>query len=127
MNALSSDMRRELMEALLLLEDDCDVRAIVLTGGEYVFSAGMDIKEMSEILDEQIDDYFRSMVRYLSKIYTFRKPVVAAVGGIALGGGFNLAVVCDIIIASESAFSAIRLKFDESTFRPLMQWSAGHS
>ena len=123
MNALSSDMRRELLEALLLLGDDDEVRAVVLTGGEYVFSAGMDIKEMSEIPDERIDDYFRSMVRYLSKIYTFRKPVVAAVGGIALGGGFNLAVVCDMIIASESAiFGHPELKFGlNPLFGPLMQ------
>jgi len=122
MNALSSDMRRELLEALLLLGDDDEVRAVVLTGGEYVFSAGMDIKEMSEIPDERIDDYFRSMVRYLSKIYTFRKPVVAAVGGIALGGGFNLAVVCDMIIASESAiFGHPELKFGlNPLFGPLM-------
>ncbi len=123
MNALSADMRRELMEALLLLEEDAEVRAVVLTGGEYVFSAGMDIKEMSGVSDDGIDEYFRSMVCYLSKIYTFRKPVVAAVGGIALGGGFNLAVVCDIIIASESAiFGHPELKFGlNPLFGPLMQ------
>jgi enoyl-CoA hydratase len=123
MNALSADMRRELMDSLLLLEEDGEVRAVVLTGGEYVFSAGQDIKEMSAVTDDRIDQYFRSMICYLAKIYTFRKPVVAAVGGIALGGGFNLAVVCDIIIASESAiFGHPELKFGlNPMFGPLMQ------
>jgi enoyl-CoA hydratase/carnithine racemase len=123
MNALSADMRRELMETLLRLEEDNQVRSVVLTGGDYVFSAGMDLKEMSAVTDDRIDAYFRSMTCYLSKIYTFRKPVVAAVGGIALGGGFNLAVVCDIIIASESAiFGHPELKFGlNPLFGPLMQ------
>ena len=104
MNALSADMRKEILHAFKALESDSEVRAVVLTGGEFVFSAGMDIKEMSSLADEEIDHFFQSMTSYLKKIYTFRKPVVAAVGGIALGGGFNLAVVCDIIIASEAAF-----------------------
>ena len=53
--------------------------------------------------DADINDFFRSVTKYLKRIYTCKKPVIAAVGGIALGGGFNLATVCDLIIASESA------------------------
>lgn len=112
LNALSWEMRRELEECFTKCENDDSVRSALITGGDYVFSAGMDIKEIASLPDGEIDDYFKSITRYLLKIYLFKKPVVAAVGGIALGGGFNLATVCDIIIASESAiFGHPELKF----------------
>lgn len=112
MNAISWEMRFELEDCFIELEKDDSVKAVILTGGNYVFSAGLDIKEMEVLADGEIDDYFKSITRFLQKIYTFRKPVVAAVGGIAMGGGFNLATVCDLIIASESAiFSHPELKF----------------
>jgi enoyl-CoA hydratase len=112
MNALTKDMRRELEECFHRMEEDDSIRAIVLTGGDYVFCAGMDVKEMAALPDGDIDDYFKTIIRYLQKIYSCRKPVIAAVGGIALGGGFNLAMVCDMIIASESAiFGHPELKF----------------
>ena len=105
-------MRKELEECFTKSENDDSVRAVLITGGDYVFSAGMDIKEITSLPDGEIDDYFKSITSYLLKIYLFKKPVVAAVGGIALGGGFNLATVCDIIIASESAiFGHPELKF----------------
>lgn len=112
MNAISREMRHDLADCFTLLEGDDSVRAVIITGGDYVFSAGMDIKEMAALAVEEVDDYIESIVGYLQKIYTFKKPVIAAVGGIALGGGFNLAAVCDIIIASESAiFGHPELKF----------------
>jgi len=121
MNALSREMRSELYECFSALEQDQEVSVIVLTGGNYVFSAGMDIKEMASLPDGEIDDYFKSITRYLGRIYTCKKPVIAAVGGIALGGGFNLALVCDLIVASESAiFSHPELKFGlNPLFSPL--------
>ena len=123
MNALSRTMRQELEDCFIRLETDADVRAIILTGGDYIFSAGMDIKEMAVLPDHEIDDYFKSIVRYLKRIYSCPKPVIAAVGGIALGGGFNLAIVCDLIIASESAiFGHPELKFGlNPLFNPLRQ------
>lgn len=123
MNALSDDMRSELLLCFKSLENDDSIRSVVLTGGDFIFSAGMDLKEMSMLPDEQIDSYFKSITRYLQKIYSFKKPVVAAVGGIALGGGFNLATVCDMIIASESAiFGHPELKFGlNPLFTPLAQ------
>jgi enoyl-CoA hydratase len=116
-------MRTELEECFSLLEKDEDVRVILLTGGDYVFCAGMDLKEMSCIPDDEIKDYFLSIARYLKKIYQCRKPVIAEVGGIALGGGFNLATVCDLIIASESAiFGHPELRFGlNPLFNPLQQ------
>jgi enoyl-CoA hydratase len=123
MNALSCEMRMELEDCFTRLEEDHEVRVIILTGGDYVFSAGMDLKEMSTVPDAEIRDYFLSITRYLKKIYGCRKPVIAAVGGIALGGGFNLATVCDLIIASESAiFGHPELRFGiNPLFNPLRQ------
>jgi enoyl-CoA hydratase/carnithine racemase len=112
MNALSREMKRELVDCFSALETDDSVRAVILTGGDYVFSAGMDLKEMTALTDDEVDDYFNLIASYLQKIFAFRKPVIAAVGGIALGGGFNLATVCDLIVASESAiFGHPELKF----------------
>ena len=124
LNAISREMRTELEDCFFQLEEDGEVRVIILTGGDYVFSAGMDLKEMSSISDTEIRGYFRSIARYLKKIYGCKKPVIAAVGGLALGGGFNLATVCDMIIASESAiFGHPELKFGiNPLFDPLRQW-----
>ena len=123
MNALSREMRVEFNDALLNVENDPSMKVLIITGGEYVFSAGMDIKEMSSLANVEIDDYFESMKQYLKKIYSYTKPVIAAVGGIALGGGFNIVTVCDLIVASESAiFCHPELKFGISPlFYPLSQ------
>ncbi len=112
MNALCREMRTELDVVFQALGEDDAVRAVIITGGDYVFCAGMDLKEMSALPDDEIMSYFLSINKCLKRIYTFQKPVVAAVGGIALGGGFNLATVCDMIVASESAiFGHPELKF----------------
>jgi len=112
MNALTREMRLELAECFERLEADDGVNAVIITGGEYVFCAGMDLNELALLGDADVSDYMALIIRYLEKIYSFRKPVIAAVGGIALGGGFNLAVVCDIIVASETAiFGHPELKF----------------
>jgi enoyl-CoA hydratase len=123
MNAISKEMRKELYDVFVELEIDSEVRAIVITGGEYVFSAGMDIKEMNSLPDEESDDFLKSMMKYLKKIYSCKKPIIAAVGGIALGGGFNIVTVCDLVVASESAiFCHPELKFGFNPFfYPLSQ------
>ena len=71
MNAISKEMHRELYDVFTDLETDSDVRAVVLTGGEYVFSAGMDIKEMSNLPDKENDEFLKSMMKYLKKIYFY--------------------------------------------------------
>ena len=123
MNAISKEMRQELHAVFVDLEGDAEVRVIIITGGEYVFSAGMDIKEMSNLSSEEGDEFLLSMMKYLKKIYSCKKPVIAAVGGIALGGGFNLVTVCDLVVASESAiFCHPELKFGFNPFfYPLSQ------
>jgi enoyl-CoA hydratase/carnithine racemase len=123
MNAISKEMRQELYKIFVDFEGDVEVKAIVITGGEYVFSAGMDIKEMSNLSGEEGDEFLLSMMKYLKKIYSCKRPVIAAVGGIALGGGFNLVTVCDLVVASESAiFCHPELKFGFNPFfYPLSQ------
>ncbi len=123
MNAISKDMRYELYRVFAELEGMAEIKAIILTGGEFVFSAGMDIKEMTNLPREEGDEFLDSMMRYLKKIYSCKKPVIAAVGGLALGGGFNLVTVCDLVVASESAiFCHPELKFGFNPFfYPLSQ------
>lgn len=123
MNAISKEMHRELNEVIINLENDPEVKAIIVTGGGYVFSAGMDLKEIAVLSDADIDAYFESMIKYLKKIYLCKKPVIAAVGGFALGGGFNIVTVCDLVVASESAiFCHPELKFGlNPLFYPLSQ------
>jgi len=112
MNALSREMRQELLHCFGQLEEDDSVKAVILTGGDNVFSAGVDLKELSILEGDEFENYMRMMIKNLQKIYTFRKPVIAAVSGIALGGGFNLVTVCDMVIASETAiFGHPELKF----------------
>jgi len=103
MNALSLEMRRELMDAFSVLEKDRSVITIVLTGGEFVFSAGADIKEIAALADSEVVDYMNSIKECLTAVYAFKKPIVAAVGGIAMGEGLNLITLCDFVVASESA------------------------
>ena len=87
--------------ALESLDEDDEVRVIVLTGGEKVFAAGADIKEMAGA--GPFDEPIRGRLSYRDRINKISKPVIAAVNGYALGGGCELAMSCDIIVASETA------------------------
>ena len=103
MNAISRPMMDELKLAFRSLEENPNVSVVMLTGGDMVFCAGHDLKEMKSLSAEEVDPYFKKMIDYMSVIHGFSKPLIAAVGGIALGGGFNIALACDLIVASESA------------------------
>ena len=87
--------------ALESLDEDDEVRVIVLTGGEKVFAAGADIKEMAGA--GPFDEPVRGRLSYRDRVNKISKPVIAAVSGYALGGGCELAMSCDIIVASETA------------------------
>ena len=102
LNALNSQLLGELSAALDVAEADEAVRCVVLTGSERAFAAGADIKEMSTKTYAQMfeQDFFGASAR---RIEQFRKPIIAAVSGYALGGGCELAMLCDFIIASETA------------------------
>jgi enoyl-CoA hydratase/carnithine racemase len=102
LNALNSQLLGELSAALDAAEADESVRCLVLTGSERAFAAGADIKEMSDKSYAQMfaSNFFGGPAR---RIEQFRKPIIAAVSGFALGGGCELAMLCDFIIASETA------------------------
>jgi len=102
MNALSSPLMDELTAVLDDFEHNDTVRAIVLTGNEKAFAAGADIKEMSS--KTYVDAYLENFITAgWERITRCRKPVVAAVAGYALGGGCELAMMCDFILAADNA------------------------
>lgn len=104
LNALSGSLLARFEELLRLAEADAEVRALVLTGaGERAFVAGADIEEYSRQSDDEFAAYQRRSRALFSWIDDFGKPVVAAVNGYALGGGFEIALACDLIVAGERA------------------------
>ena len=102
LNALNSELLGELSEALSEAEASDKVRCIVITGSEKAFAAGADIKEMSEksFVDVYTSDLFG---KEIATLLACRKPIIAAVAGYALGGGCELAMMCDFIIAADTA------------------------
>lgn len=101
LNALNAQIVGEINQALDQLERDPNIGCVVLTGSAKAFAAGADIKEMAELHYPQIyvDDLFTDADRIASR----RKPIIAAVSGFALGGGCELAMMCDFIIAADNA------------------------
>jgi enoyl-CoA hydratase len=101
LNAINMKLMEELVSTLEELDKDSDVRCIVITGSEKAFAAGADIKEMADA--SAIEMLQRDQFARWDRIRKIKKPIIAAVSGFALGGGCELAMTCDIIIASESA------------------------
>jgi enoyl-CoA hydratase len=101
LNALSDELMDELVSTLCELDRDEQVRAIVLGGSERAFAAGADIGELAE--SSAIDLYYQRRVERWDAIRSLWTPLVAAVSGYCLGGGCELAMSCDLIVASETA------------------------
>ena len=101
LNALSVELMDKLIEVLEGYDRDPNIHVIVISGSEKVFAAGADIGEMAKATVVQMSE--RNNLARWKRIAAVRKPVIAAVSGYALGGGCELAMHCDIIIASESA------------------------
>ena len=101
MNALNNQLLREVMDALDVYDKDDNIGTLVITGSEKAFAAGADIKEMADKSAQDMTS--RDPIAIFGNIRTIRKPVIAAVSGYALGGGCELAMSCDMIVASETA------------------------
>src|SRR5689334_13015684 len=101
LNALNSDLVREVNDALDRFEADPQLGCTIITGSDKAFAAGADIKEMQgkSFPETYLEDFITSWDRVASR----RKPIIAAVAGFALGGGCELAMMCDIIIAADTA------------------------
>lgn len=100
-NALNTELRQKLADIFIQLNDDPQTKAIVLTGGDKVFAAGADVNDF--LTAKTVDVYLRHSERYWDAITNCRKPIIAAVNGYALGGGCELAMHTDIIVAGKSA------------------------
>jgi enoyl-CoA hydratase len=100
-NAINSVMLRELMAALQDLDTQADIGAMVITGDERIFSPGADVKEMAgaTVIDMLVGD----QIALFNHVRRVKKPLVAAVSGYCLGGGNELAMACDLVVASETA------------------------
>jgi enoyl-CoA hydratase len=101
LNALNIHLMEELVDALETLDKDNDVKSIIITGNEKAFAAGADIKEMSDA--SAVEMLIRDQFARWDRIRKIKKPLIAAVSGFALGGGCELSMTCDMVIASETA------------------------
>jgi enoyl-CoA hydratase len=103
-NALNVEAYAEFYTLFQEIEDDPGVRVVILTGsGEKAFISGVDISGMKDKNSVEIEDFVAVARRANDRVYTLSKPVIAAINGYALGGGFEMAMCCDLLIASENA------------------------
>jgi enoyl-CoA hydratase len=100
-NALNAEMMSELVDALEMLDQEEGIRCLILTGNDKAFAAGADISEMVEA--GAVEMLQRNNIARWDRMMRISKPIIAAVSGYALGGGCELALLCDLIIASETA------------------------
>ncbi len=124
LNALSIDMRNEISRCLASWRDANDVGAVVITGAGRAFSAGFDLDEFRR--PERFEELFESSARYHRDVWWFPKPTIAAVNGVAAGGGLDLATLCDIRICSDKArFAHPELKHGAPPLYSPLRWIVG--
>jgi enoyl-CoA hydratase len=101
LNALNIELMGEMLDALQTLDKDAGVGCMIITGSDKAFAAGADIKEMASA--SAIEMHIRDQFSTWDKIRKIKKPIIAAVSGFVLGGGCELSMTCDMIVAAESA------------------------
>lgn len=123
-NAISIRMRQEISACLTDWRDDVGIDVVIVTGAGKAFSAGFDLDEFKQ--QERFDELFESSSRYHRDLWHFPKPIIAAVNGPAMGGGFDLATLCDIRLCSESAsFGHPEVKFGAPPLFTPLRWIVG--
>lgn len=123
-NAISILMRQEISACLADWRNDDGIDVLVITSAGKAFSAGFDLDEFKQ--QERFDELFESSSRYHRDLWYFPKPIIAAVNGPAMGGGFDLATLCDIRLCSESAsFGHPEVKFGAPPLFTPLRWIVG--
>ncbi len=123
-NAISILMRQEISACLAAWQDDDKVGCVIVTGAGAAFSAGFDLDEFKQV--ERHAELLESSSRYHRDLWHFPKPVIAAVNGPAMGGGFDLACLCDIRIAAATAgFGHPEIKFGAPPLYTCLSWIVG--
>jgi enoyl-CoA hydratase len=124
-NALSIQMRHEISDCLKILDSSSEVGVAIITGSGSTFSAGFDLKEFSQ--PEIFENIYTSSSLYHRDVWNFSKPTIAAIENQALGGGFDLATLCDIRICTEnSVFGHPEIKFGGPPLFTPLQWIIGY-
>ncbi|HPS88045.1 MAG TPA: enoyl-CoA hydratase/isomerase family protein [Spirochaetota bacterium] len=124
-NALSIQMRYEISDCLKKMESAREIGAVIITGSGSTFSAGFDLKEFSQ--PELFEEIYISSSRYHRDVWNFKKPAIAAIENQALGGGFDLATLCDIRICTENAvFGHPEIKFGAPPLFTPLRWIVGY-
>ena len=103
LNAMTSEMRQQMEQRLIEVRDDPGIRALVMTGAGKAFCTGGDIRTFASSTPAVMRDRIKQQHRVTLSLYHLEKPVIAAVNGAAFGSGFNLALLGDIILASDTA------------------------
>jgi 2-(1,2-epoxy-1,2-dihydrophenyl)acetyl-CoA isomerase len=108
LNPLNNETAKELLESLVSIKDRDNIRCVIITGSGKAFSAGGDIKKFKQSIEDGtpgqlMDDLTKDLYKIAYELRLYPKPVIAAVNGWAVGAGMNLALSCDLIIASEKA------------------------
>jgi enoyl-CoA hydratase len=123
-NAISTRMRQEISACLTALATDEAVRVLIVTGKGHSFSSGFDIREFQQ--KEGLAELARSSIAYHRDVWGFPKPTIAAVNGFAMGGGLDLAALCDVRLCAENAiFAHPQVRFGGIPLYTPLRWIIG--
>ncbi len=123
-NAISARMRREVSAALAALAEDDAVRVVIFTGSGHSFSSGFDLNEFKR--EDLAEELALSSIAYHRDVWQFPKPTIAAINGFCMGGGLDLAVLCDVRLCAENAlFAHPQVRFGGIPLYSALRWIVG--